>query len=493
MAFLQQPKQSGTYYSGNVGVTGGNPPLQSGYLDDVRRTYDFGDRIAGLFVEPTPFLTYLQKMQTVPTPDPKFMFLEERQQWQRRYFTAKQAHSGVNNYNPANDLTLSGLRLTTEIDKFGRVTEDDNIPGFLQENQVISLQVKVTGDTASERYGTTATTVPANALITAINNNGTDYASVDVKVLAVDGYEVNATNFPNGKYRFQVDANTQGEVMGSSWGEGTGGPNGWVDQLFDRVGYCQLFKTAIPMFTGTSMATELRGRKSDFTRTWKNAIMSHKADITRAYLFGTGGYADVSTPLSSNNDRRPGVRHTWGMIPFLKRFGVNRSWAYNSFKYDTVIDFMKAFVDEEKGMMNNNVVMLVSRKTMAFFHKLTAASGFIPNTIASIGSSYGRYNIGELRMGTGTYGHRVTSIDTYFGTINLMVEHQLRRQWEDYSLILTLDNITHRPLQGNGYNRDYIVKTNVQENDIDGRQDQMLSECGLEVALPETHALIKWS
>jgi hypothetical protein len=53
--------------------------------------------------------------------------------------------------------------------------------------------------------------------------------------------------------------------------------------------------------------------------------------------------------------------------------------------------------------------------------------------------------------------------------------------------------VWYRPLIGNGHNRDTYIKTNVQENDIDGRKDMILTEAGLEIDLPETHGLIKFS
>jgi hypothetical protein len=37
------------------------------------------------------------------------------------------------------------------------------------------------------------------------------------------------------------------------------------------------------------------------------------------------------------------------------------------------------------------------------------------------------------------------------------------------------------------------VETNIQDNSVDGRKDQIITECGLEVKLPETHALLKFS
>ena len=55
--------------------------------------------------------------------------------------------------------------------------------------------------------------------------------------------------------------------------------------------------------------------------------------------------------------------------------------------------------------------------------------------------------------------------------------------------MVDLDHVSYRPLVGNGLNRDTHIVTNVQSDDEDLRKDMILTEAGLEVSLPETHAL----
>ena len=98
--------------------------------------------------------------------------------------------------------------------------------------------------------------------------------------------------------------NADGMVIGSSWAEGTLAPTGWKDELYDREGYCQIFKTAIETFSGTSLATEYRGIPNEFRRVWTEKLMEHKMDLERAMLFGVGIASESGTP----------ERHTWGII-----------------------------------------------------------------------------------------------------------------------------------------------------------------------------------
>ena len=37
----------------------------------------------------------------------------------------------------------------------------------------------------------------------------------------------------------------KGQVIGSAYAEGSDSPVGWEDKLYDREGYCQIFKTGI--------------------------------------------------------------------------------------------------------------------------------------------------------------------------------------------------------------------------------------------------------
>jgi hypothetical protein len=46
---------------------------------------------------------------------------------------------------------------------------------------------------------------------------------------------------------------------------------------------------------------------------------------------------------------------------------------------------------------------------------------------------------------------------------------------------------------GNGVSRDTQIITNVQNRNVDGRKDMVLTEAGLEISLPETHTVLQFS
>ena len=64
-----------TIYSSTFGE-GGNGVS----LDNTRRVFNFGDRVAELAPQQSPFFVYLNKIAKKATNDPVFKFLEQRHQ-----------------------------------------------------------------------------------------------------------------------------------------------------------------------------------------------------------------------------------------------------------------------------------------------------------------------------------------------------------------------------------------------------------------------------
>jgi len=110
--------------------------------------------------------------------------------------------------------------------------------------------------------------------------------------------------------------------------------------------------------------------------------------------------------------------------------------------------------------------------------------GFIDNSTASTQANY------MIERAQGSFGHKVMKIDTIHGDLTLVKEPLFRGFAAGFLGLVDLDHVSYRPLVGNGMNRDTSITTNVQQADEDLRKDMILTEAGLEVTLPETHALI---
>ena len=230
--------------------------------------------------------------------------------------------------------------------------------------------------------------------------------------------------------------------------------------------------------SGTAQATVHRGIPDEWARAWAPKMKEHKLDLTRSMLFNIGGLALEGSATK---------RYTNGFIPYIEKYGYvdTTTFTYAGASYDNVMGFFEYFLDPERGVMND-VLAFTSRKVISWMNKL-GDSGFLKNTVTA--------NAYQIRVDnvTGAFGHNLTRVWTPFGTLNLVEELQLRGPFQDYLVLMDPSKVHYRPLAGNGISRDTKVFTNVQDNDMDGRKDMIMTEAGLQIDLPECHAVIKFS
>jgi|TARA_R110000824_G_scaffold116883_1_gene268626 hypothetical protein len=435
-------------YSLSTGVT-----PQGVSINDSRRIFNFGDRVSELAPQQSPFFVYLSKVAKSSTDDPVFKFLEQRHQWQRRNFVLKTAIAS----NIASGSDTASLKVVCSYDKYGAESASGKsaAPQYFVVGQVVRIagkamrikSVQSVGDGESAIYaaGTAAT-----------------YSAITMTCLEASG---------------AIAADKEGQIIGSAWGEGSTDPDGWKDELYSREGYCQIFKTAIQLFSGTALATRYRGRPDEYRRVWADKLMEHKMDIEHAMLYGVG----ASDESASGGP----VRYSHGIVPYTLANGKNFAFTYASSDYDDFIDAMQDFFSPESGNSGDKLV-LTSRKILAWMNKLGSGS-FMDNTV---GTSQYRLDVQNIK---GSFGHMVTRVNTLFGNLHFVAEPLLRNQDENLAIAIDMANVKYRPLSGNGVSRDTHIITNVQNNNVDGRKDMILTESGLEISLPETHALLTWS
>ena len=209
-------------------------------------------------------------------------------------------------------------------------------------------------------------------------------------------------------------------------------------------------------------------------------------DIEHAMLFGIG--TDDSTSTGP-------VRRSWGILPYTEAYGSVKTFTYASSSYDDFVDALEDVFSPESGNSGSKLV-LASRKVISWLNKL-GTSSFMGNnlalghTVTTSGGSNG-FNA-DIQNIKGSFGHNVTSINTVYGNLNFVNEPLFRGPWENYAAMIDLKNVSYRPLSGNGVSRDTHVITNVQNNNVDGRKDMVLTEAGLEINLPETHTILKFA
>jgi hypothetical protein len=454
--------------------------LNSGVsIDNTRRKFNFGERVAELAPQQSPFFVYLSKVAKKATNDPVFKFLEQRHQWQRRNFEIHTALTAGEEF-VANEIlgATVDLHLTCKYDEFGKIVAANECT-FILPGQILAIKAD---DGVVYNFK-----ISESATVTSHATDDADAANIahetsDLKT-SIAGEMLSPVGkvIPNGTV---FSAGNKGQVVGSAWAEGTESPLGWEDKLYDREGYCQIFKTGMNIFSGTSLATEYRGIANEFQRIWQDKLMEHKMDIEQAMLFGRGA-SDINPSAAGAAAGGAPTRSTWGIAPYTESFGKVYTMSYASSGYDAFLDAMEDFFAPESGNSGNKLV-LASRKIITYLNKLGNGS-FLNN---SVGSSQYRLDVSTI---PGAFGHTVTVVNTIFGNLHFVAEPLLRGPWEDYAIAIDMKNVALRPLMGNGVSRDTFIETNIQDNGVDGRQDQIITECGLEISVPETHALLKFS
>ena len=447
--------QTGTLYSYNVDQTGNTVPSAVGASADLRRIHNFGDRVAELAPDESPFFVYLNKVAKVPTNDPVFRFLENRSKidWTSRNFNIK----GSALTNVAADSTY-----TIKVDEGSA-----NAVKFLVKGMVIAVE-----------------TVTNKSLVQ-FRVEGVTHNSADTDVTARCIALTDASSGGSG-YNDIAD-NDECQIIGTSFAEGSGSPDVWSSQLDDDFGYTQIFKTAAEM-TNTAIATNYRGYANEWNRIWNLKLREHKVDIERAMLFSMRARSNsvqysegmVGHILSSATAVASGSASYTSGAPYMF------SQASTAVTYDSLLSDFETVFDPARGG-NKSKLALASRPVITFFNKI---GGFVDNTMELGGEQ--RYNW-SAKERNGSFGHSIMQINTIHGDLSMMAEPLFRGISSGYLALVDLDQVAYRPLVGNGLNRDNHIITNVQQADEDLRKDMIITEAGLEITIPETHALYSFT
>ena len=324
---------------------------------DLRRKYNFGERVSELAISQDPFFRFVSKVAKKPTDDPEFKFTERRPSYHKRYAYVVGFNNGsADVVNDATLVTTGGASISTTAGQevklllatdykssgnigsvIGNSTNDVQVgisgtqPGFLLKDQVIKVPVNNSTASAAE---VTSVDVDDYLLIridTVHLNSSASFATFDTSDGAADssrtvyytpvtGTIVKApavssstelTSFVNNvpvgtTYHANIASvleKMRTYVVGNAHGQGSGYPETWKDQPFS-TGFVltQIWKTALAM-DNTTRATVLKYEPNEFARIWREKLIEHKYDIETSLLFGSQSSVD-------------GVQYTQGAVDF---------------------------------------------------------------------------------------------------------------------------------------------------------------------------------
>ena len=436
-----------TYNSGQVKF--GTPGAVIDSTIPSRRLYDFSDRIAELAPDESPFFVYLSKVGKVPTSDSQFRFLEDRTK-----------------------VSMTDRTFTTS-SNLGAIAEDttDTMTVSSSPWLIKGMVLMVSSTISGLGEGTNA----ATCVITAVNS------STEIEVRWLRENSTSAVTVDGSSTAVNV------QVIGTAYAEGSGAPDVFSQEMDNDFGFTQIFKTACEM-SNTARATVYRGYADEWQRIWNLKLREHKVDIERAMLFGqrasVGGVqytegivghiiAEGGAPTEDSNK-----------LSYTEGKAYHKSIAAGSMTYDNLLGDFEVVFDPARGGSSSKLA-LCSLPVISLFNKM-GNGGFIDNSTVSTQAQY------MLERAQGSFGHKVMKIDTVHGDLTLVKEPLFRGLSSTFMAMVDLDHVSYRPLVGNGINRDTAITTNVQQADEDLRKDLILTEAGLEVSLPETHALFNF-
>jgi len=481
---------------GNLGVADDNSTLSTG---DLRRKYNFGSRVSELAIAQDPFFRLVSKLSKKPCDDPQFKFTERRPSFHKRYgytyggssTSAVPAEDGpmtaattkvtmVGDYKAAgNEGTVYGQTAIT-------IGSSGTKPGCFVAGQLIKIPTGATAvgnAQASDYYVFRVDKVedasaPANAvMLTGAVIRTPSPLHITYKHSADSGI---------GNQSQEALASKRSYVIGTAHSQGSGYPETWKDQPFKTgFGNTQIWKTACAM-DNTARATVLKYDSSEWARVWKEKLIEHKYDIEQSLLFnGTASTADEAW-------------YTDGVVNYISGFGNQFSLAVATKSQDDFLDDMSAFLDPRYNNANATV-FFCSTAVYNWLHKLSGyfannlgkvVPGQAADTVANSSTSMARADM-SITGKKKAFGVDITTISTPYGDMN--VARNIHLDGTNIGLLgVNMRYCAYRPLVGNGQNRDtsiYVGVQTLENSGVDRRVDLIQTEAGLEIHMPEAHAI----
>lgn len=217
-----------------------------------------------------------------------------------------------------------------------------------------------------------------------------------------------------------------------------------------KYNYTQIFRTPVGV-SRTLQSSKVYGPKP---MSWYRHIagIEHKVDMERAFLFGERG---IDTTTGQNR------RTTGGLLEFCTE---------NIFDVSSTTLTEQSFIEWLEEV----------------FHKGSSEKVLLAS--ARLCTHIDLWALGKLRTvpKDRTYGVNIKEYISSHGTL-YVVKHPLLEGaiYGGMGIVVDMENVAYAPLD------DTRLKTNVQAPDEDGQKDEYLTEAGLEVRLPKTHAVIK--
>ena len=489
--------------------TSGNGPGSGSSLNtgDLRRKYNFGDRVSELAIPQDPFFRFLSKVSKKPTDDPQFKWTEKRDSWHKRYAYVGAVYDGS---AFDDDSDIGSVKAVGDVLKVRMITDYKNNGNIQNIYGQTGTEIKIGATGTMPKFflpgqlvkiptnSSAAGSAPDDYIIAKVNVV-TEYAAGDTSqddAIATSGTNPDMVQLDctvvkaGGRYLSATasidDASTvtpsddvihsslepmRCYVVGTAHSEGSGYPETWQDQPYStNYGRTQIWKTSMAM-TNTARATVLKFEANEWARVWKEKLVEHKWDIENSLLFGSQSDSHYTTQ---------------GAVDYVINYG-------NQFTLDTATKTADDFLDDMSNYLDpryntsNATVFFCDTATYNWMHKL---GGYFKNNLEISSNFRADFAMSGKKK---VFGVDITTFSTPYGDMN--VARNIHLDGTNVKMIgINMKYAYYRPLVGNGVNRDTSVYVGVQtlENSgVDRRVDLILTEAGAEFSMPECHAIWK--
>jgi len=251
-------------------------------------------------------------------------------------------------------------------------------------------------------------------------------------------------------------ADTKILIIGSAFEEGSGKGTEYTSQVSLPYNYTEIFKTDYGI-TGTAAATAMYGGQ-ELKRLRAKKGVEHNLDVEYALMFGE---RDLQTGTHPR-------RFTRGSISWIEDGAQN----INTAAYDT----------------------FTAESAEAYFATLFANGAYSSDQkIAFCGQDiitlFNSFALPAYRMKTGEtkYGIPIMRYISAHGEVVLVKQPLFEGDLTKYAVFCDMANLSYVYLNG----RDTHLWANIENSDIDGSEEEYLTEAGLEMSLMKTHGLWK--
>ncbi len=278
-------------------------------------------------------------------------------------------------------------------------------------------------------------------------------------------------------------------VVGTAFPQGAVGSSTSPYNLpTDIVNYCQILRTKFS-FTGTAAKTSATFDNSGLYKDRsKDASINHLIELEKMLIFGQRAKVVDST----DNDRP--TYFSGGILWFLEQWEKGASGAIVYRTGSSIVDDTTKDTDDDKRIIHNVAGTMSDKQYDGYIERVfritnnkaneklvVCGSGFL-NVINQLYKNKSQL-ITDVPM-TDTYGMDVVGHRSPFGklwykTHPLFSQNAILR---NCALVMDVGNMVYRYVEG----RDTEILAHREPNDADYREDEWLTECGLEMRYPES-------